>query len=194
MKKALLLLLSSAVICSICTGCRETRYTYYGKDTTKINTEIQFDEDSGKPDGYAKIYYRNGKLKEEGRFKQGKKHGDYKRYYENGEVYEEGAFKDDKREGKRRWWDVNGVLEQEGYYKNGVYDGEWVKVLIGIKIYTLYKEGKKISEKVICSNGKKVFVENFVENGKNRCYDGNDKEVSCHREIASFSRDCSEGK
>jgi antitoxin component YwqK of YwqJK toxin-antitoxin module len=184
MKTKLLTMLLLMGVVSIFMGCRETRYTYYGDNPTKVKTEVQFDKNSGKADGYAKTYYENGRIKEEGNFKQGKKHGDFKGYNKNGSLKEECSYKDDKRHGKRRVWHDDGSLFVDENYKDGERDGKSMIMSsyfdnlreFRIKQETFYEKGKWISQKCFCPNGKMAIASDDMQH----CYDDNNKEVACN--------------
>lgn len=112
-------------------------FIYYseGKEIAK-----QIVDDSGNivktigkiPDGTVKEYYKSGKLKGEGNFKDGKLEGTVKQYYESGKLKADWNFK-------------NGTLEgiSKRYYESG-----------GIRYIDNYKNGQKINRKSYDEQGK----------------------------------------
>jgi antitoxin component YwqK of YwqJK toxin-antitoxin module len=96
---------------------RELLDRNYSKGAKYIGIKID-----GMPNGHGKIYYENGDLAEEGKFKDGKLNGKGKRY-SNGRLTEEGEFKDGKLNGKgiRYFYGFRG--KEEGEYINGLLKG-----------------------------------------------------------------------
>lgn len=139
----LLILLSTTIVSAEVTlkqmvnpdGTRE--YVYYsgGKEVAK-----QIVDDDGNivktigiiPDGIVREYYKSGKLKGEGNFKDGKLEGTAKEYYESGKLKAEWNFK-------------NGTLEgiSKRYYESGE-----------IRYIDTYKNGQKINRKAYDEKGK----------------------------------------
>ncbi len=75
---------------------------------------------SGKPDGYAQMFHENGKISEEGNWKNNRWVGNYKLYYENGQVQHEFVFNPNgKREGAQTYYFENGQKAIEGNFTNG---------------------------------------------------------------------------
>jgi len=80
---------------------------------------------NGKPDGYAIMYHENGKISEEGIWKNNRWTGPYKLYYENGQPQHEFNFNTNgKREGPVKYFYENGQLALEGNFVNGKEAGE----------------------------------------------------------------------
>lgn len=73
----------------------------------------------GGNEGLVKEYYKSGKLKLEGVFKNGRPEGPYKEYFENGQVRADSFFKNGIPEGLFRTYYENGQLRTERFYKNG---------------------------------------------------------------------------
>ncbi len=75
---------------------------------------------NGKPDGYAQMFHENGKISEEGNWKNNRWVGNYKLYYENGQVQHEFVFNPNgKREGAQTYYYENGQKAIEGNFTNG---------------------------------------------------------------------------
>lgn len=75
---------------------------------------------NGRPDGYAITYHDNGKVSEEGIWKNNRWVGNYKMFYENGNVQHDFVFNEGgKREGIQKYYHENKELAIEGNFKNG---------------------------------------------------------------------------
>jgi antitoxin component YwqK of YwqJK toxin-antitoxin module len=87
-----------------------------------INRKITFT--NGRPDGYAIIYYEDGKTAEEGTWKGNKWTGPFKNYYANGQVKNEFAFSTaGKREGVQKYYYEDGTKQIEGNWQAGKESG-----------------------------------------------------------------------
>lgn len=79
---------------------------------------------NGKPDGYAQMFHENGKISEEGNWKNNRWVGNYKLYYDNGQIQHEFIFSPTgKREGPQKYFYDNGQLAIEGNFSNGKESG-----------------------------------------------------------------------
>jgi antitoxin component YwqK of YwqJK toxin-antitoxin module len=79
---------------------------------------------NGRPDGYAQMFHENGKISEEGNWKNNRWVGNYKLYYDNGQVQHEFVFSQTgKREGLQKYYYDNGQLAIEGNFSNGKESG-----------------------------------------------------------------------
>jgi antitoxin component YwqK of YwqJK toxin-antitoxin module len=79
---------------------------------------------NGRPDGYAQMFHENGKISEEGNWKNNRWVGNYKLYYPNGQVQHEFVFSQTgKREGAQKYFYDNGELAIEGNFVNGKESG-----------------------------------------------------------------------
>lgn len=93
-------------------------------------------------------HFKENKLLEECRYKEGNRDGLYKRYYGDGQtVQSERTFIDGKRDGK---WTEHlsgnaGDVTRISFYKNGLPDGQWSETWKGGKprSKSSYKDGKK---------------------------------------------------
>ncbi len=95
--------------------------------------------EAGRPFGKAIMYHENGKVAEEGLWRNSRWVGDYKLYYDNGEVQHEFKFNTTgKREGKQVYYAENGQKIIEGEMKDGKETGVWNE---------WYDNGDKRSEK-----------------------------------------------
>lgn len=104
------------------------------KDNKKTDTWIEYYCNSnmknkltfvnGRPDGYAQMFHENGKISEEGNWKNNRWVGNYKLYYDNGQVQHEFVFSQTgKREGMQKYYYENGQLAIEGTFSNGKETG-----------------------------------------------------------------------
>jgi antitoxin component YwqK of YwqJK toxin-antitoxin module len=100
------------------------------------------------------FYYKNGKKREEGTWKNNRWTGDYKYYYENGNIRNEWKYNNSgKRTGVQKYYHENGQLMIEGKWNNGQEAGTIVEY---------YDDGSVKSERVF-NNGKinKAITKNF---------------------------------
>lgn len=104
------------------------------KDNKKTDTWVEYYCNSnmknkltfvnGRPDGYAQMFHENGKISEEGNWKNNRWVGNYKLYYDNGQVQHEFVFSQTgKREGMQKYYYENGQLAIEGNFSNGKETG-----------------------------------------------------------------------
>jgi len=85
-------------------------------------SEITYVDDFA--DGYARLFYENGKICEEGNWKGTKWVGKYLYYYENGNKQYEWSFNDGgKREGEQKYYHENGKLRIRGEWADGKENG-----------------------------------------------------------------------
>ncbi|MFO8055522.1 MAG: hypothetical protein R6U19_10225 [Bacteroidales bacterium] len=121
---------------------------------------------SGMKQGAWEKYYRSGRLKAKGRYKDDIKVGEWIYYFENGQVEQKGRYNEEgKAEGEWKWYYSNGQLRKQeelnngvadgmykeytlegelwakGKYDNGVPEGEWYLSHRGIKENGKYKNG-----------------------------------------------------
>jgi antitoxin component YwqK of YwqJK toxin-antitoxin module len=79
---------------------------------------------NGRPDGSAVMYHENGKVSEEGVWKNQRWTGAYKLYYPNGQVQHEFNYNTSgKREGKSVYYYENGEVAIEGSFADGKETG-----------------------------------------------------------------------
>ena len=86
------------------------------KDSTIFHSQLflEYHIDRKFPN-HSLMFYKNGKLKREGRLKNGKNDGLWKGYYENGELMEEGNFKIGKKVGSWKYYNQDGQLKTKYY-------------------------------------------------------------------------------
>lgn len=70
-------------------------------------------------------FYKNGKLRMEGKLINGKREGVWKSYYEDGNLWSVGMYVNGKRQGTGVVFYSNGKKYMEGDYKDDVRDGKW---------------------------------------------------------------------
>ena len=87
-----------------------------------------------KVDGPYVLYHDNGKMKEQGTYKDGKLEGDFFQYYEDGTIKHEGYYEEGELNGKLSFYESyieyfetpeGAKLRVEGIYKNGARDGAY---------------------------------------------------------------------
>ncbi|MDG1776057.1 MAG: toxin-antitoxin system YwqK family antitoxin [Crocinitomicaceae bacterium] len=77
----------------------------------------------GKKDGLIKYYHENGQLSMEYTLVDGKLNGLWKEYYENGKIRSEGNYVEGNRDGLWKEYYLNGHIGDEINYKGGNRDG-----------------------------------------------------------------------
>jgi antitoxin component YwqK of YwqJK toxin-antitoxin module len=130
-----------------------------------IKVHISYNS-NGEKDGKYFKYYNNGKLSEEGTYKNGKLNGITTYYYENGKKKSEDYYSYDVLNGKSREWYDTGELKSEINYKNGEFNGSnviWFKNG-SIKLKGNYLNGSLEGEAIVWNNTTKSY---FVEIYKN---------------------------
>jgi uncharacterized protein len=85
-------------------------------------------DEKGFRQGPWKEFFEDGKLKSEGKYKDGRRISSWKFYYQNGRTEEEGTFNNSgKEEGSWTWWYDNGEKRKEAAFTNGKEDGLMVE-------------------------------------------------------------------
>lgn len=82
------------------------------KSETSYNAE-------GKRNGIYKVYYKDGKSKEEIGYLNGRIEGMLKAYYESGKIWYEVPYKKGKKEGTVKTYHKNGKVKKEVVYEAG---------------------------------------------------------------------------
>jgi antitoxin component YwqK of YwqJK toxin-antitoxin module len=77
----------------------------------------------GKPDGYWKTYYLNGKVKSEGNRKEFQLDSIWKFYTEDGKPSLEFSYKEGRKEGYKKTFTKEGKVESEELYKADIKEG-----------------------------------------------------------------------
>ena len=132
-----------------------TLYLYDKKDV--LQEKISFADKSLLERKGAYARYKDGNVKEEGRYEKGYKVGEWKRYYANKQVAEKMTYTWDKLNGPSlSYWD-NGAIKANKHYMNGLKVGE-------CKLF--YKNGKLALNEVYDENGKVLTGAYFDQEGK----------------------------
>ncbi|MBN2611759.1 MAG: toxin-antitoxin system YwqK family antitoxin [Bacteroidales bacterium] len=105
---------------SLYTG--KCRVVYSDTDLTKEILSFR----KGKLQGDAVYFYKNGKLKWKGTYKNGFISGTWEYWNENGEKLYEVNYHNDTLEGVFKSWYPNGLLKEQGSYENNRKKGEWI--------------------------------------------------------------------
>lgn len=93
----------------------------YEDGTTKIEMELT----EGIKDGFVKIYYKSGDIKEIRSYKKGLMDGTWVTYNSENVKVAEANYQDGKKHGKWMIWDDNGVLRYDMIYESGDRTGIW---------------------------------------------------------------------
>lgn len=97
---------------------------YRGKLFTEVlqqhGLSVVYDGDTkdGKPDGYGRAYYKDGRIYE-GQWKDGQYDGEGCQFYGNLNLWYEGGFKNGRREGYGKSFYEDGNPAFEGQWKDG---------------------------------------------------------------------------
>jgi len=125
---------------------KDSVWTYYDEKAVLISRETFV---KGKKEGMEYVYFPDGVVSEERKYKAGKMDGPFKLYYDKALVKSEGVYLNGQLEGKNAYYFPNGVTAAVGYYKNGVKTGPWIyRDKNGkVKEKELYKAGKLATKK-----------------------------------------------
>jgi antitoxin component YwqK of YwqJK toxin-antitoxin module len=85
----------------------------------------QFTYKNGLPDGEMLMWYKNGKLKRKGYFREGKRNGKWETWDESGKKILEVHFKNDQLDGLFVMYNENGEVMERGIYKANKRTGNW---------------------------------------------------------------------
>ena len=100
-----------------------------------------------------KVWFENGNLKYDLKFKDGKPNGKYIFYHENGKIQQKGSFKDGEYDGRIVDYHENGKLAVRYTMKDGELDGD----------FTEYDEDGKITKKGTYMDGKPLYKDTSPE-------------------------------
>jgi antitoxin component YwqK of YwqJK toxin-antitoxin module len=133
--------------------------TYY-EGTKQIRTK------GNKKEGEWIAYHKNGKLSEQGSYKDGKRDGKWIENYKDGTINKESTYKDGDLHGKRLLYGRDGEIKKEENWKDGEKDGKIIEYrgldtpeFAGQKMTEKnYKDGKK--------HGKWTWYEGEKEEGE----------------------------
>lgn len=130
--------------------------------------KIAADADNGKT-GNTYITYKNGKLKESGKYDQnGKQTGEWKFYTQSGDLESIGQYANGEKHGEWNDYYSNGKLLRTGNYQNGKQIGEW----------KTYHVNGQLSSVVKYTNGKQIGkTELYNLQGKNTTQKALDNEM-----------------
>ncbi|HDQ26081.1 MAG TPA: toxin-antitoxin system YwqK family antitoxin [bacterium] len=94
--------------------------------------------------GHYLLLSPEGKIEEEGFFRDNNLDGEYKQYHENGRLKLAGGYKKGRREGAHKLYYPSGSIQEEEFYKDGVLDGEEREYYESgvLAVYAAYKKGK----------------------------------------------------
>lgn len=97
----------------------------------------------GPSDGPYQDHYSNGKVKEEGAYRNGEKSGKWTYYWQSGLKKTDGFYTKGVPRGTWTYYDKRGGVIGKGTYKDGkMWDGTFVRYVIGIPKIMRIKEGK----------------------------------------------------
>ena len=111
-----------------------TCYEYYADSVIHAAIEVR----DGLPDGFARIYFENGKPEEVRSFQKGMKHGKWEKWNRQEIKIAEAGYYEDLKDGKWYVWDDKGTLRYDMEYEKGRKTGTWLM---------FDEEGKKTDEK-----------------------------------------------
>jgi antitoxin component YwqK of YwqJK toxin-antitoxin module len=98
----------------------------------------------GPSDGPHQDHYGNGKVKEEGAYKNGEKSGKWTYYWQNGKKKTVGYYSKGKPTGEWVYFSKEGSTLGKGSYKNGkMWNGTFVRFVMGIPKMMTIEEGKE---------------------------------------------------
>ena len=101
----------------------------------------------GPSDGAYKDHHPNGKVKEEGAYRNGEKFGKWIYYWQNGSKKTIGFYAQGKPKGTWTYLDRKGAILGKGTYKNGkMWSGTFVRFVIGIPKIIRIEEGKEAAK------------------------------------------------
>lgn len=121
---------------------------YYDSDSIK-ESEVMFNMNTNEKEGLARLYYKNGNLKQEGMWHNNKQEGVWKFYNEDGSLSAEVSFKNDYQDGEAIFYN-KGIITEKSNWKQGKLNGDAVEYYENGKIKRLTKwmNGSKISESI----------------------------------------------
>jgi len=127
------------------------------------NLKAEFRYKRGMQHGLTTKYYKNGSIKGDWNFKEGKQHGLTKKYYYNGQLIGEWNFEEGERQGVIKQYYEDGILKSVRNFEKGSLDGV-VKLFYrngDLASETKYKIGKLLDKDNQPLNGwSKIYTEN----------------------------------
>ena len=98
----------------------------------------------GPSDGSHEDHYANGQVKEEGAYRDGEKTGKWTYYWQNGKKKTEAYYSKGKPAGTWVYLDDKGKVIGKGTYKKGkMWNGTFVRFIMGIPKVMVIEEGKE---------------------------------------------------
>ena len=98
----------------------------------------------GPSDGPYQDHYPNGKVKEEGAYRNGEKTGKWTFYWQSGLKKTEGFYNKGVPSGTWIYYNNQGRVIGKGTYKDGkMWDGTFVRYVVGTTKIMRFKEGKE---------------------------------------------------
>jgi hypothetical protein len=92
---------------------------FYSSFDKRVKEDYQCNYRSNTKEGRYREWYRNGRLKFEGRFRHGRMDGPGTAWYENGQREAEEHWRDGQMHGKVRYWSGQGDLQFESTFDHG---------------------------------------------------------------------------
>ena len=137
---------------------RNGTWRFFDEQGTHIRLETYA---NGKLDGRYWVKDYNGKIVEDGNYKDGEKTGVWKSYYENGNVSQQASYLNGEFEGEFITYHTNGMTRMKGNYIEGHEDGSWRSYADSgeLELIIKYQFGKRLTE--IRING--YFEDTFVD-------------------------------
>ncbi|SFN50755.1 MORN repeat variant [Paenimyroides ummariense] len=121
------------------TNNEKTGNTYITYKNGKIKESGKYDQ-NGKQTGEWKFYTQSGDLESIGQYANGEKHGEWNDYYSNGKLLRTGNYQNGKQIGEWKTYHVNGQLASVVKYTNGKQIGK-------TELYNL--QGKNTTQKAL---------------------------------------------
>ena len=157
---------------------------YIDKRRTPASVKYYEDEALSIPIGAHKSYFRNGRIKSEGRYTRGYKSGQWIYYWPTGKIREKGSFEGDNKTGTWIRNRKNGELWTSQAYNRNIPNGEhleyWengqLRASINYKmgkidgVLNSYYENGQMARNEIYENGKVVEKNCYTASGQDTAY------------------------
>jgi antitoxin component YwqK of YwqJK toxin-antitoxin module len=102
---------------------KDSVWTYFDDQVTLISRESYL---NGQKNGMEYVYFPDGVVSEERKYKMGKMDGPFKLYYDKNLLKSEGVYINGQLEGRNAFYYPDGITAAVGYYKNGKKTGPWI--------------------------------------------------------------------
>ncbi len=118
------------------------------KDSIK-ESEFMYDTISKQKEGLARLYYKNGHLRQVGMWHKDRQQGVWKFYDKDGTIFSEISFVDDKQDGLSVFYNNQGIVIEKTNWKNGKINGYATEYYDNgkTKRVTIWDYGVKVGEK-----------------------------------------------